>query len=176
MGLSIRGRQVKQINLIAVYLVALPLVALSQEASTRVAQPNLLQTPAGSGSQELYREIAQRDKVLFDAFNGQNLAKLKTLFAPDLEFYHDSDGLASYAKTFKNFEQMFKQPNKIRRELVEGSLEVYPIKNYGAIQIGAHRFCHQENGKEECGVFKFVHIWQKRKGGWKLTRVISYNH
>ena len=164
----------KQIQLIAMCLLALPSLALSQEPAKRVAQPTPHQTT--SGSPELYREIAQLDRVLFDAFNSQNLGQMKTLFAPDLEFYHDKDGLASYSKTMKDFERIFKQPNKIRRELVEGSLEVYPIKNYGAIQIGAHRFCHQENGREDCGVFKFVHIWQKKKGGWKLTRVISYNH
>jgi hypothetical protein len=76
----------------------------------------------------------------------------------------------------KDFKEMFKQQNKIRRELVEGNLEVYPIKNYGAIEIGLHRFCHVENGKDECGIFKFVHVWQKRNGEWKVTRVISYNH
>jgi len=34
---------------------------------------------------------------------------------------------------------MFRQPSTIRRELVPGSLEVYPIKNYGAIEVGSHR-------------------------------------
>jgi hypothetical protein len=30
--------------------------------------------------------------------------------------------------------------------LVPGSLEVYPIPGYGAMQIGAHTFCHIEDG------------------------------
>lgn len=145
-------------------------LAFSQQADKTI------NTKAGSAPQELYREISQMDKILFDAFNSQNIEKLKTIFARDLEFYQDNEGLASYAQTIKDFEAMFKQPDKIKRELVEGSLEVYPIKNYGAIEIGSHRFCHLENGKEECGVFKFVQVWEKRKGEWKLKRVISYNH
>jgi hypothetical protein len=64
----------------------------------------------------------------------------------------------------------------MRRDLVPGTLEVYPIKGYGAIEIGAHRFCHKEDGKDDCGVFKFVQIWQKQESGWKVTRVVSYGH
>ena len=163
----------KRILLIAICIVAVQSQAVSQEPNKKDAQPG---SPKTVASRELYAEIAQLDKLLFDAFNSQNLAKLRTLFAPDLEFYQDNEGLGSYSQTLKDFEQMFKQPSKIRRELIAGSLEVYPIRDYGAIQIGAHKFCHDEQGKEECGVFKFVHIWQKQKGEWKVTRVISYNH
>ncbi|MNC99919.1 hypothetical protein D3C83_183680 [compost metagenome] len=53
---------------------------------------------------------------------------------------------------------------------------MYPIPGYGAMEVGVHRFCHVENGKEDCGNFKFVHIWQKKDGQWKITRVVSYDH
>jgi hypothetical protein len=71
---------------------------------------------------------------------------------------------------------MFAQNNGIKRELIEGSLEVYPINNYGAIEIGAHKFCHFENGKNDCGTFPFIMIWQRQADAWKISRVISYNH
>ena len=74
------------------------------------------------------------------------------------------------------FEAMFAQGNNMTRELVGNTLEVYPVKDYGAIEIGAHRFCHVENGKNECGTFRFVHIWQKKDGEWKISRAISYSH
>ena len=74
------------------------------------------------------------------------------------------------------FRTTAKQNNQLKRELVKGSLEVYPIPGYGAMEIGAHTFCHIENGKQECGTFKFVHIWQKNKEGWQITRVVSYGH
>jgi hypothetical protein len=59
---------------------------------------------------------------------------------------------------------------------VEGSLEVHPIKDFGAIHIGKHTFCHWENEKNDCGTFKFLMIWQKKNGGWKISRVVSYDH
>lgn len=161
----------KQLHLIAVCLIVMSFPALSRKSMAQTTD-----TQAASAPSSLYREIAQMDKALFDAFNSQNIDKMRTLFAHDLEFYQDNEGLDSYEETIKDFEAMFRQPNKIRRELVEGSLEVYPIKNYGAIEVGSHRFCHVENGKEECGTFKFVHVWQKRAGEWKVKRVISYNH
>jgi len=129
-----------------------------------------------SASQKLYNEIVRMDNLLFAAFNTQNLDELKIFFTDDLEFYQDNEGLASYSQTIKDFKAMFEQNLKIKRELVKGSLEVYPIKDYGAIEIGVHRFCHIENGKDECGTFKFVHVWQKTATGWKISRVISYGH
>jgi len=127
-------------------------------------------------SQQLYQEIAGMDSVLFEAFNKRDLEKLKTLFSNDLEFFHDKGGLTGFQQNMEAFQNTFEKKNDLRRELVAGSQEVYPVKDYGAIQTGMHRFCHTENGKEECGIFKFVHVWQKKDGHWKITRVISYGH
>ncbi len=129
-----------------------------------------------SASNNLYNEIAYMDSILFNAFNDRNLKKFKTLFTEDLEFYHDKGGLTNYAYTIQSLKNTATQNNGLRRELVKGSLEVYPIKDYGAIQIGAHTFCHPENGKMDCGTFKFVHVWKKINNEWKITRVISYDH
>jgi hypothetical protein len=127
-------------------------------------------------SPDLYKEIAHMDSVLFEAVNTHNLEKLKTLFTSDLEFYHDLSGLTGYQKNMESFKNNFDKNNGLRRELVQGSLEVYPIKDFGAMQIGSHTFCHPENGKLDCGTFKFVHIWQKKDGQWKISRVVSYGH
>ena len=53
---------------------------------------------------------------------------------------------------------------------------MYPLPGYGAIEIGTHEFCHEENGKTDCGTFKFLHVWQKQDGKWQVTRVMSYDH
>jgi len=127
-------------------------------------------------SPELYNEIAAMDTLLFDAFNAKDMTKFKPLFTEDLEWYQDNGGLLSYETVFINFEKMFKNENKLTRQLVKGSLEVHPIKDFGAIEIGVHQFRHMENGKEEIGTFKFVMIWKKENNHWKLSRVISYDH
>lgn len=127
-------------------------------------------------SNSLYQEIAHMDSVLFTAFNNRDMEIFKSLFTTDLEFYHDKGGLTDYAYTIESFKRTIAQNNGLKRELVKGSLEVYPIPNYGAMEIGAHTFCHRENGKQDCGTFKFVHVWKKIGNDWKITRVISYNH
>ena len=135
------------------------------------------QTPAATSVvQSLQVEIARMDSLLFAAFNAGDLTRLRTFFAPDLEFYQDNEGLEDYAQTMKDFQDMLRQPSRIRRELVPGSLEVYPIKNYGAIEVGSHRFCHDENGRTECGTFKFLHVWRKTGTTWRLSRIVSYAH
>jgi Domain of unknown function (DUF4440) len=128
----------------------------------------------------LYHEIALMDSILFDAFNTQDVAKMKTLFTEDLEWYQDNGGLLTYKTVLDNFNNMFQRfkslNTPIRRTLVEGSLEVHPIKDFGAIHIGKHTFCHWENEKNDCGTFKFLMIWQKKNGSWKISRVVSYDH
>ena len=129
-------------------------------------------------SKELFTEIAHMDSVLFDAFNTHDVDKLMSTFDSSLEFYHDQGGVTNYEQNKINFLNAVER-NKttgLRRDLVPGSMEVYPIKDYGAIETGLHRFCHEENGKQDCGTFKFLHIWQKKNGQWKLTRVASYDH
>lgn len=126
----------------------------------------------------LYAEIARMDSALFTAFNNRDLEKLRTFFTGDLEFYHDLGGLSLYAKNMEAFKNMFKSEWKVRRELIPGSLEVYPIKGYGAIEIGTHRFFETgKDGKEhQTSTPKFLHVWQMKDGRWQISRVISYAH
>jgi ketosteroid isomerase-like protein len=121
-------------------------------------------------------EIARLDREMFDAFNAGDMDKVNSYFDESLEFFHDKNGLLTFADVKKNSKNMAAANNGLRRDLVPGSLQVYPIPNYGAIEVGQHRFCHIENGKEDCGTFQFVHIWKKSNDGWKITRVISYDH
>lgn len=124
----------------------------------------------------LYTQIAHMDSVLFNAFNNRDTATFKNLFTRDLEFYHDKGGLTGYEQTIGFMRSTVQNANGLRRELVPGTLKVYPIPNYGAMEIGSHTFCHLENGKLDCGTFKFVHIWKKIGEEWKIARVVSYGH
>jgi hypothetical protein len=127
-------------------------------------------------SKELYDTIAHMDSVLFNAFNARNLEKLKTFFSGDLEIYQDNVGVRSYKEAIEAFAGLFTKDYILKRELIKSSLEVYPIKDYGAIETGKHTFCHTENSKLVCGIFKFVHIWEKKGGQWKITRIVTYDH
>ena len=113
---------------------------------------------------------------MFDAYNAHDVERLMAYFTGDLEFFHDTGGLSGFEQTRAGLTNVFANNKDIRRTLVPGSLEVYPIKDYGAIEIGAHEFCHTENGKPDCGTFKFVQVWRYADGSWKIARVVSYGH
>ena len=131
---------------------------------------------AQNNDQTLYKTIGHMDSVMFNAFNTQNLEVLKSVFAENLEFYHDKGGLTNYSTSMENFKKVFQNNPGLHRELVKGTLEVYPIPGYGAVEMGEHRFSHMENGKEEVAVFKFTHVWQFKNNEWKATRVVSVGH
>jgi hypothetical protein len=121
----------------------------------------------------LFKTIQSLDTKLFDGYNHCDLTTLGAM-VDDLEFYHDQTGL-SVGKV--PFLAAIKQNicGKVQRELLSGTLEVYPLKGYGAVEIGIHRFHHPQN-PENMGDAKFVTLWQNKDGVWRVTRVISYNH
>jgi uncharacterized protein (TIGR02246 family) len=134
------------------------------------------QTATARESDPLFKTIQSLDSQLFDAYNRCDLEKLGSFFTDDLEFYHDKTGLSrgrqALVEGVKN-----NICGKVTRELVAGSLEVYPIANYGAVEIGIHRFHHPgHETTDSIGEAKFVHLWQDKDGAWRITRVISFDH
>ena len=135
-------------------------------------------TSEGTGS--LFDTIHDLDQQLFAAFNALDADSIDGFFTDDVEFYHDQGGLTrtreALVKTFrKKFDE---KDSRLRRELIEGSLEVYPLAGDGAIEIGRHRFFQTagNQGEREVTVAKFVHLWQKKDGRWKVSRALSYDH
>jgi CubicO group peptidase (beta-lactamase class C family) len=129
---------------------------------------------AAASAESLTETIATLDRRLFDAYNACRLDEFGTLFAPDVEFYHDASGVTWDRKTVvENTRRWI--CGKVRRELVPGSLTVYPVKDFGAIEEGEHRFCEIATG--QCvGAARFVMVWRLQSGTWRLTRVLSYGH
>jgi hypothetical protein len=123
---------------------------------------------------ELTQAVTALDKKLFDAYNTCDLPTMGALVTDDLEFYHDKTGLAVGKQVFLD---AIKNNicGKVTRQLVPGTLEVYPLHGYGAVEIGVHRFYHP-NEPNNIGEAKFVQLWQYKDGAWKVSRVISYDH
>lgn len=137
------------------------------------------QSPSDSTAfKELYATIAKQDSLLFVAFNNCDVRSSQQFFTEDLEFYHDAGGLTNYAQNMQSIVDRCNKPYKVRRALVDGSMAVYPIKNYGAIQTGKHHFYYTPPGKSEVldGTFQFLHIWRLQDGKWKIARVASFDH
>lgn len=124
---------------------------------------------------ELYNTIVRLDSAFFGYYNscGDHLEAYAAFFSDSIEFYHDQGGLSTSKKeiidaTKRNI------CGKVTRELVKGSIEVYPIKGYGAVEIGLHKF---HNNQEPAGTpsepGRFMIIWQNMEGDWKIRRVVS---
>lgn len=155
-------------------LLALPLVFLL--ITNCVNAQSKSDSPA---AKELSDQIASLDEAFFAAYNACDLGKIETYFTDDVEFYHEKRGVITTRKAVmevigKNL--CGDKNNKVRRELVKGSVRIYAIDNYGAMQIGEHRFYLTQKDQPEKldGVGKFTNLWQKKDGAWKMSRVFSY--
>jgi hypothetical protein len=122
-------------------------------------------------SKPLHDTIVQMDSLLFDAYNTCKIDVFGSMVSEDVEFYHDRGGLSTskpqLVEAIRN-----NICGKVNRELLKGSIEVYPIPGYGAVEMGAHRF-HNKTENSRSRYSKFVHLWHRESDGWKLARVIS---
>jgi hypothetical protein len=136
------------------------------------------QTRQSATGDALFQKLASLDARLFESYNTCDLETFASFFAEDVEFYHDKGGLMRGRQALVDAVEK-NICGKTRRELIPGTLEVHPMDGFGALQIGAQRFC--EAKQKQCdgksgGVAKFIHLWQESGGAWKITRVISYDH
>lgn len=142
-----------------------------------------------SKDSELYETLKQKDSLLFDAaFNTCEMPVLQSLFTEDFEFYHDKAGVTEGKAAFlggisESCARWIGQgPQPAKRNLVNSSLEVYPLRKngelYGAVQHGVHHFEFLDENQEyqKGDIAKFTHVWLLDDGNWKLKRELSYDH
>jgi Domain of unknown function (DUF4440) len=102
-------------------------------------------TPAASNaensanSESLFSSISKLDAEFFDAFNNCSspiqLKRHAGYLNPNVEFYHDKGGVTWTRQDYieKTRENVC---GHFRRVLTAGSLQVFPIEGYGAIEDG----------------------------------------
>lgn len=125
-----------------------------------------------SESLSLYDSIVMMDEKWEDAYNKCKLDVMEELISEDLEFYHDQGGLMT-SKTKLNDALKDNICGKVKRVLKPGSIEVYEIRGYGAVEMGLHGFMGIDKEGSPEHYAKFVHIWKREHGKWAITRVIS---
>jgi len=155
----------------AVLANALAAAALPVAASDLAGQ-------AGNEAAVLFTTISDLDAAVFDDFNHcadpARLQRHAGYFAEDVEFYHDTGGV-----TWSRDEMLANTAKyacgNYGRERVEGTFQVHPIKGFGALSLGTHRFC--QTATDSCdGLADFTMIWKRQDAGWVITRVLSYGH
>jgi hypothetical protein len=133
----------------------------------------------------LAEAIAARDARLFGVmFEQCDPAALVDLVTGDMEFYHDKGGrmahdafIADYAKTCAA-----KRPPdawRSRRELIAGSMKVYAIPGFGAVEEGGHVFYERKGDGPErlAGKARFSILWKLEPDGqWRMARTFSIDH
>lgn len=134
----------------------------------------------------LYDQIFQADTQLFTAaFEACDAAKAAAMTTQDMEFFHDEGGKsASNRADFQHSiatmcdDQRAGVRPRLRRALVKESLQVFPMQQDRALEMGDHRFYQRVGGGPErlTGEARFVHLWRRVEGRWELERVISYDH
>ncbi len=132
---------------------------------------------ATAGTPALESSIRALDDAVFDAFNRcadpEQLERHASYFADDVEFYHDTGGVTwNRAAMLDNTRRH--ACGHYTRERVPGTLKVFPIRDFGAIEQGVHRFCRTDGACE--GEADFVIVWRQTTDGWRITRVLSYGH
>jgi hypothetical protein len=119
----------------------------------------------------LYNTISKLDSIYFDTYNTCKIGKMDSLTAEDLEFYHDRGGLMTSKKEY--IESIKKNIcGKVTRKLAKGSIEVYEIPGFGAVEEGYHSF-HNLVEQSESHPSKFIIIWRFKENKWQITRVVS---
>jgi ketosteroid isomerase-like protein len=159
----------------------LPILALALVSGAATAQ-----TAGPAPTPQLTDEIKAADLALFSAFFDRcDVKALESMVTDDLEMFHDKNGRMSTtgAEFIKGIagtceRQKTGSDYRARRELIGATLKVYPLNNYGAIEMGEHRFYKLTPGKPEelVEVSRFTHVWKKEGTVWKLARVLSYDH
>ncbi|GEQ86427.1 hypothetical protein ULMS_19350 [Patiriisocius marinistellae] len=130
--------------------------------------------------------IFKQDSLMFNAmFNTHDVNYVKNNITSDIEFYHDKGGKTGNNANdlIKTMERIWKKMDAgekpwLRRELIEESFEVYPINNYGAMQVSDHKFYERQADGSELLVetAKIIHLWNEAEEGWKLEKILSYDH
>ena len=124
---------------------------------------------------KLHTEILKMDTKYFNAYNSCDMKTQAEIYDEDLEFFHDKGGLmTSKSDLLRSLEKNI--CGKVTRTLIKGSVEVYPIKNYGAVQIGYHKFFNKEEPDAKSVPSKFIVIWKNKNNSWKITKVISLHN
>ena len=140
---------------------------------TGFAQQNIEDIPVYKPKDlKLYKKIKALDSIYFNAYNTCDMKTQTAMYSEEIEFFHDLAGLStSKSGVLKSIKKNI--CGKVTRNLVDGSIEVYPIPGFGAIEMGYHSFYNKKEPDAKLIPSKFIIVWKKGEKNWKITKVIS---
>ncbi len=159
----------KRFALLSISVCFLPTIAVGQ----------------GHTQDTIDQTILALDSLLFEkGFNQCDESAQQQLLHSDFEFYHDQGGVDTGKEKFISsfMANMCDANKKPIRKLVPAFNEFFPLYDgnllYGVIQRGVHEFYIKEADKPlyKTSTAKFTHLWIKTAEGWKIKRVLSFDH
>lgn len=152
---------------------------LTPTLSAQAPAPAILPLPQITTQAQLEATVRALDTALFGAYNHcadpAELAKFDTFFTTDVEFWHDQPNASTFGLPALSAAIQQHICGKVTRQLLPGTLCVYPMHGTGALEIGQHQFFHT-GSTASAGHADFIHLWVFRDGHWKIARVLSYDH
>jgi hypothetical protein len=121
----------------------------------------------------LKNEILVMDSLLFKvAYNQCDTMLFKKIISDDIEFYDDRSGLnTSKQLEINSLKEKCAAIDNMTRVLRNCTID--KLGDYGAVQIGEHEFVKKGI---VVGSANFIHVWERTTAGWRLKRIISYEH
>lgn len=159
--------QLANVALVVLFVASLPRGA---------AQPHA--APPGD-REALWEAIARADSLRYVAYNSKDLEAFMRFLAEDVEVYHDAfSAMKGKAAVRTSLSHVFGRPHEVRRELVPGSLEVYPLADSAAVQLADHRFYETTPGEPErlARLAKLIVFWRFAEGRWTAFKLVSFDH
>lgn len=138
-------------NLIYLSLI-IGLVSCHEKTENKITKPKVVKAETPT---ELYKAIAHVDSLMISvAQRDCDLEAYASFLSEDFEYYHDKAGYTPSKEAemkdmniFCGKEQRSRQP--LRRQRTEGTLKVFPMDNYGALEFCDHVFYLQINDGTE---------------------------
>lgn len=107
-------------------------------------------------------------------------ARFRAMLTPDFENFNDNNGFRGLKAHVARYRERCKAERDgrlvpLRRKLVPGSFRVFPLPGYGALEEGAQEFYQRDTGLS-AGKARYIQVWRKVHGQWRISRRISYDH
>lgn len=154
-------------------------------ALTALLSAHLASASGPDDGEKVKQIIFARDAEFWNAYNTCDTSHYDRYFTSDVEFYHDRGGVTlgieAMAQTVRKNLCSGPRPH-LRREAVPDTARLFLLENgsdiYGAILSGEHVFFVLEPNQPPRldGRARYVHLWLKRDGEFRMARILSYDH
>lgn len=167
----------KQVRTLAACAAVAAIAAVALFALPRTASANPTVIPA---------EIKAADTAYWAAYNNCDFKALDALTAEDVEFYHDLGGITHGRADLTGSVRdniCAEKDVSVRRDAAPDETQIFMLRRgnevYAALVTGQHHFFRvmKANGAAvPTDNARFSALWLKQDKGWKLSRVMSYDH